>query len=131
MPLDYSEYPDDWNEIRARILIRANNRCEKCGLQNHAIILKSDRKSPSPQQLDIYNSLLHNSYSIQQAMNRMGFTKIVLTIAHLDHDKDNHQVSEDRLAAWCQKCHLGYDMSRHVANRKYGRNHTKNQFKLF
>lgn len=35
--------------------------------------------------------------------------KVILTIAHLDHDKENSEVSDDRLRAWCQYCHLGYD----------------------
>jgi len=32
-----------------------------------------------------------------------------LTIAHLDHDRDNFDVFDERLAALCQKCHLNYD----------------------
>lgn len=57
-------------------------------------------------------------------------TKVVLTIAHLDHDKFNHDVDLKRLKALCQKCHLQYDLPRHIANRKYGRNHDKNNYKL-
>ena len=56
---------------------------------------------------------------------------IVLTIAHLDHDKENWDVPDDRLAALCQACHLKYDLQRHIANRKYGRNHRKQQYRLF
>ena len=47
-------------------------------------------------------------------------TKVVLTIAHLDHDSANHEVADDRLAALCQACHLGYDRWRHIKKRKYG-----------
>lgn len=47
-------------------------------------------------------------------------TKVILTIAHLDHDSDNWQVELDRLKAMCQACHLGYDRPRHVRKRKYG-----------
>jgi hypothetical protein len=57
-------------------------------------------------------------------------TKIVLTIAHLDHDKINHEVKLERLAALCQKCHLGHDINHHTNNRKYGRNHGTNNLKL-
>ena len=42
--------------------------------------------------------------------------KVVLTIAHLDHDEGNHDVKDDRLQALCQKCHLAYD-----AEEKYRR----------
>jgi hypothetical protein len=35
--------------------------------------------------------------------------RVILTIAHLDHDETNWKVSDDRLKAMCQKCHLDYD----------------------
>jgi len=35
--------------------------------------------------------------------------KVVLTIAHLDHDEHNHGVNDDRLKAMCQIHHLRYD----------------------
>lgn len=35
--------------------------------------------------------------------------RVVLTIAHLDHDEFNHAVKLDRLASLCQRCHLIYD----------------------
>jgi hypothetical protein len=131
MPWNRKDYPPDWEQIRERILDRAGNCCESCGLPNGAIIRKKYRDVPGPQEWDMYNSMLRADYSKQQAMSRMGFTRIVLTIAHLDHDKDNWQVTDDRLRAWCQKCHLGHDLSRHVENKKYGRNHRKNQHKLW
>ena len=33
----------------------------------------------------------------------------ILTIAHLDHDETNYNVTDDRLKAMCQLCHLRYD----------------------
>lgn len=47
-------------------------------------------------------------------------SKVVLTVAHIDHDKTNNRFGN--LAALCQKCHLGHDIKQHVDNRKYGRN---------
>jgi heterodisulfide reductase subunit B len=89
MPINYSKYPPNWlTEIRPRILHRANNRCEFCGIENYTVNSKG--------------------------------TKVILTIAHLDHDSSNHQVQDDRLAALCQACHLGYDRWRHILKRKYG-----------
>jgi len=35
MPCDYSEYPDNWKEIRKEILERADNKCELCGAENY------------------------------------------------------------------------------------------------
>ena len=42
--------------------------------------------------------------------------KVVLTIAHLDHDETNWDVKDERLKASCQICHLRYD-----AKEKYRR----------
>jgi len=55
-------------------------------------------------------------------------SKVVLTVAHLDHNKNNNRFSN--LKALCQKCHLNYDRSRHIHNRKFGRNHLKCQLSL-
>jgi len=55
-------------------------------------------------------------------------SKVILTVAHIDHDKDNNRF--DNLAALCQKCHLNHDLPQHINNRKYGRNWKQNQTKL-
>lgn len=51
--------------------------------------------------------------------------RVVLTIAHLDHDECNHDVKLDRLAALCQLCHLRYDAKekyRRVMNKRINEN---------
>jgi len=42
--------------------------------------------------------------------------KVILTVAHLDHDETNEYIKDDRLKALCQICHLRYD-----AKEKYER----------
>jgi len=42
----------------------------------------------------------------------------VLNRAHLDHDPENHEVQDDRLAALCQYCHLRYDAPMKAARKK-------------
>lgn len=42
--------------------------------------------------------------------------RIVLTIAHMDHDVNNNDYSN--LKALCQKCHLDYDKNHHRKNAK-------------
>ena len=76
-------YPENWKQIRAAILQRANNCCEFCNIENYKI--------------------RNNS-------------KIVLTIAHLDHTPENNDF--DNLKALCQKCHLAYDANHHAQSRK-------------
>lgn len=41
-------------------------------------------------------------------------SKVVLTVAHLDHDEGNSDPAN--LRALCQKCHLTYDAKHHAAN---------------
>ena len=125
MPIDYSEYPKNWfSEIRPAILKRADNKCEICGVQNHAYIHRFGKGINDwkywPEEME------SESWTIDGKKS----TKIVLTIAHLDHDKSNHDVDLTRLKALCQKCHLQMDIHHHVRNRKYGRNHTKINYKL-
>lgn len=135
MPINYKEYPDNWlTEIRPAVLARAENKCEECGVANQAIIKRwPDGRVTYPNSVEwemINNRVKNHDYSFTQAIKKYGFTRVVLTIAHLDHDKENEKVPLDRLRAWCQKCHLGYDMPIHVNNRKYGKKHIDNNYKL-
>lgn len=121
MPIDYSKYPPNWlTEIRPRILERASNRCEVCGIENGmeatslAIWVKTIVDDKSKYQIrrfwlcDPSDIARMELYAIPNETKRV---KVVLTIAHLDHDEDNHEVDDDRLAAMCQWCHLNYDAS--------------------
>jgi hypothetical protein len=134
MPIDYSKYPLNWHtEIRPRILKRANNKCEFCGAPNGHLILRKRGALPDdfeilafPHQKELFSDLKADLYGV----DRIKATVVVLTIAHLDHDKENHQVTDDRLRALCQRCHLDYDRSRHITNRKYGRDWRTNQTSL-
>jgi len=38
--------------------------------------------------------------------------------SHLDHDPENWEVQDDRLAALCQYCHLRYDAAEKARKRK-------------
>ena len=74
-PENKKRYPPNWKEIRKSILLRADNKCEFCGIGNYTI--------------------------------RENGSKVVLTIAHLDHIPENCE--PDNLRALCQKCHNQYD----------------------
>ena len=100
MPIDYSKYPPNWKEIRHRILKRANNECECCGLENHSIVISYKKNSKIKWAYVTFKDFIPKPYK---------YVKVVLTIAHLDHDETNHNVTDDRLKAMCQLCHLRYD----------------------
>ncbi len=89
-PENKARYPKNWQEIRAAILSRANNRCEFCGVENHTYRENSQGK----------------------------MVRIVLTIAHLDHTPEN--CDPDNLRALCQRCHNRYDAEHRKETRKKG-----------
>lgn len=47
--------------------------------------------------------------------NILSMTRVVLTVAHLDHDLIDH--SDSNLLAMCQRCHLAYDRLEHRETR--------------
>jgi len=122
MPIDYKKYPTNWKtEIRPRILERANNCCETCNVPNYSIIYRPDGEkwelAPEGHQADA------------MVLDGVKFIKIILTIAHLDHDETNFDVKDDRLKAMCQRCHLRYDAPEKARRRAAKKN--VNQVKLF
>lgn len=123
MPIDYSKYPPDWAERRARILKRANDCCEKCGVKNHAVGAR-DLSGNWHDEAEI-NGLksdtglyLFGDYDVLFGDYDVKIIRIVLTIAHLDHDETNWNVEDERLAAWCQRCHSQYDAPEKVRRMK-------------
>lgn len=55
-------------------------------------------------------------------------SKVVLTVAHLDHDPTNCDFAN--LRAWCQKCHNSYDASNRRAGIKRRRDERSGQARL-
>lgn len=100
-------YPKNWKEIRKQILERANNKCEFCGVENYAEGYRDK------------NGNFIESIGMQQEADMLDGEKIiriVLTIAHLDHDPTNN--SPNNLRALCQKCHNTYDKEHRLATRR-------------
>ncbi len=121
MPIDYKNYPPNWKtEIVPRILERAENKCECCGVENGAKVWSIPlwlKESPKYKIKRIWVEdesamiRLKTQCLIPDVPGGIKQVTVVLTIAHLDHDEHNHDVQDDRLAAWCQSCHLNYDAS--------------------
>lgn len=126
MPIDYKEYPANWKtKIRPAVIARANNCCEECGVKNHSLIWRSGKG------INDWQYWPEGMESEVWTLDGRKSTMIVLTVAHLDHDKLNHDVKLERLKALCQRCHLRLDIKHHSSNRRYGRNHKgKHQLKL-
>lgn len=81
----------EWKAIRLAILDRANHCCEG---------------SPAYPECRAANAAPHPVTG----------SKVVLTIAHFDHDPKNNEHAN--LRAWCQRCHLKHDQKQHQETRK-------------
>jgi hypothetical protein len=119
MPIDYKEYHTEWKRISKEIREREGNCCKFCGIANGSIIRTIDRLAATKEDLDKYDAYRAVKFSHGPALKAAQLTKIVLTVAHIDHDKDNNDFNN--LAALCQRCHLKLDLNSHITNRKYGR----------
>jgi hypothetical protein len=104
-------YPKNWEEISLRIRVkRAKNKCEFCGLENHSVIMRTFGLVHHASKNEI--SILHeyarkNHISFNQTCKKFGFTRVILTTAHLNHNPADNR--DENLKALCQKCHLNYD----------------------
>jgi Zn finger protein HypA/HybF involved in hydrogenase expression len=97
MPIDYKIYPKRWKtEIVPAILARAGE------VRTNGVITTEARCEVC---------------GIPNHCYRESGARIVITIAHLDHDATNHEVKLDRLKAMCQKCHNSYDAPNRAKNR--------------
>lgn len=104
MPCDRSRYPDNWPAIRARILARACNCCERCGVPNYAVG-KRDREG----------TFHEAERAIWPEVLAQGGIRIVLTVAHVDNP-DPMDCRDENLQALCQRCHLRLDATMHGRN---------------
>lgn len=101
MPVDRNRYPANWDEISRDIRIRrARGRCEG---------------SPA----------FPNCRAVHGEIHPETGARVVLTVAHLDHNPDN--CAPGNLRAWCQRCHLTYDAALHAANAARTRAEKKRQ----
>lgn len=120
-PENRSRYPANWLDIRGRILKRAGNCCEQCHVANGDRIVRGIEKDTGAFQRfegdgEVYAAddgrLLGYCKASEFCGNK--WTRIVLTIAHLDHVPEN--CADDNLKALCQSCHLAYDAEHHRAS---------------
>jgi len=120
-PENKDKYPDNWKAISYDIRVnRAKNRCEVCGIKNYLIIrrLAGDKyREPSQEEWDMIHARIRYSHStFSESLKYHGFIRVVLTVAHLDHNPRNCEYSN--LKAMCQKCHNNYDKEHRKQTRR-------------
>lgn len=111
-------YPAEWSAIRARILERAEDACEcrgECGSSEHRVRVHPGDDSKL---CGVPNGalVLRDAFGrwgrftgSDESAREYGAVRIVLTVAHVDHDERNSDPSN--LLALCQRCHLALDRS--------------------
>lgn len=117
MPCDWTRYPANWRtEIRPRILEREGHRCKFCHRPNRSDLPARCCKEP------IFDE---RGRCCSCGKRR---PRVVLTIAHLDHDTTNND--DSNLAALCQRCHLDHDKHQHAQNARATRERKAGQLAL-
>lgn len=99
-PSERARYPKDWKAISSRIRERSGGQCEcygECGIPH---------TTPGPRRCAEQNGT--------PGKEMRG--KVVLTVAHLDHQPENCE--NGNLRAMCQRCHLRYDLPHHQKNAR-------------
>lgn len=103
-PENRARYPRDWKQIRARILARAEHRCEQCGVDNYAYRNRATGEITT-------DEMQVETWALADGQRS---TRIVLTIAHLNHTPEDCR--DENLQALCQRCHLRHDHELHQRN---------------
>jgi 5-methylcytosine-specific restriction endonuclease McrA len=123
-PENRDRYPKDWPAISQRVRREAGYKCEWCGVQNHQLGARSPTglwlpaqpvgtncgRTPSGLDWPLEGDegwcslIMPNGDEITM---RLRIVRIVLTVAHLDHQPEN--CAPENLKALCQRCHNRYD----------------------
>lgn len=112
--MDKAKYPKDWSDFSSRIRFeRAGGQCEclgECGLHQAAATLFAPVREPRR----------CTERDGQEARWAKGL--IMLTVAHLNAPGGPCQCDplcaiDSHVKAMCQRCHLKYDVDRHVKHR--------------
>ena len=126
MPIDYSLYPPYWKQFSKHIREeRAGNRCEwpDCGAVNGEVgRVGHDGVWRSESEIHSLNSDV--GFALYDDLN---VSRVVLTVAHLDHEggvceckarTGRKCARPDHVLALCQKHHLALDLPKHIAKRQ-------------
>ncbi len=133
-PENAQRYPADWQAIRQEVLARAQDRCEACGVANHAWIWRDETgQHHFVDKSDCEYDGRHWYIDLGHYEGCPKVIQVVLTIAHKDHVPENVGEPGNRpnLAAWCQRCHLAWDRGHHQHTAHQTRRDKKQTLELF
>ena len=105
MPIKKELYPANWSDISASIRQRAGNKCESCGVANHAVGARG-RFGEWRNEDDIHHLDSNSGYCLY-GDEFPEMIRIVLTVAHLNQNPADNR--PENLKCLCQRCHLNHD----------------------
>jgi hypothetical protein len=125
-PENRPRYPANWREISLAVRAEAGNRCEKCGVPNGALIrrgsyygravwIEAGASAYCPAWCAETGERIEDA-SADLCDYPSPPVRIVLTVAHLDHQPENNVRAN--LRAWCQRCHNRHDAAHRAGNRR-------------
>lgn len=117
-------YPPNWREISIHIRERDGNRCKVCGVPNGVYIIRSTvdperwcMDDPVTSGCLTFDGHLYKwSEAPDEYLLGDKLIKVVLTVAHLNHDETDCR--DENLAALCQLHHLRLDARSHADHAK-------------
>ncbi len=119
-PENRARYPKDWPSISADAKVRAEHRCEFCGVRNYELGGRSPagvwhKAGPTGTNGLRYTWPEPGKHAMCVGYDEpLRIVRIVLTVAHLDHTPEN--CDPGNLKALCQRCHNRYDMAHRRKN---------------
>lgn len=135
MTFKKSRYPSNWAEIRAAILKRAENKCERCKAPNGETIVRGEGGDAGTYAMfdggECFDAETgkHLGWVRGSEYNGGNVVRVVLTVAHLDHVESNNDPSN--LLALCQKHHLSHDATDNARRRRENKAAKVGQGELF
>lgn len=116
MPVDRSKYPDDWKTISDMVRWRASDRCEWCGVENYAPIVRlpdGSRIESDGKKYDDKGKLVGVATEAEKGSGKR--SDVRCAAAHL-HDMDPMNCAMDNLGWLCNQCHARLDMPMRAKN---------------
>ncbi len=138
-PENRSRYPADWKTVIVpAVRERSGNICEECGVKNHELggrlpggrWMKAEPTGDNGLRLTWPELGTYHWCSDGERREVLRIIRIVLTVAHLDHD-DLETRDITRLRHWCQRCHNRYDAKMRAEGIKARRRATAADGDLF
>lgn len=139
-PENMARYPGgsikspEWRAIRKRIGERSGWRCETCGAPHMTIVARGSYGGRDAYMIVDTGEVFDAETGLKMAVMKLSsfgayrVLKIVLTVAHLNHDETCNE--DGNLAHLCQRHHLRLDAKHHQRNAARTRRNRGGQLDL-